>query len=71
MLEKLTARIGYQPPILEEMTKTYIGDFNDDFKNDFNYYLGKFFYDYGNADKAIEYLARSGKARPTIPKLAT
>jgi hypothetical protein len=68
MLEKLTARIGYQPPILEEMTKTYIGDFNEDFKNDFHYYLGKFFYDYGNADKAIEYLGKVTEGAPDYPE---
>ncbi|MGM0555133.1 MAG: tetratricopeptide repeat protein [Myxococcota bacterium] len=68
MLEKLTARIGYQPPILEEMTKTYIGDFNDDFKNDFHYYLGKFFYDYGNADNAIEYLGKVTEGAPDYPE---
>jgi hypothetical protein len=58
MLEELTRRIGFQPPILEEMTKFYIGDMNQDFKNNFNYYLGKFFFDYGRNDLAVEYLSK-------------
>lgn len=58
MLEELTRRIGFQPPLLEEMTKFYIGDMTQDFQNDFNYYLGKFFFDYGRHDLAIEYLRK-------------
>jgi hypothetical protein len=58
MLEELTKRIGYQPPMLEEMTKFYVGDMNAAFKNDYNYYLGKFFFDYGRSDLAVEYLGK-------------
>jgi hypothetical protein len=68
MLEKLTARIGYQPPKLQELTKSYIGDFNEPFKNDFNYYLGNFFYDYGDADNAIEYLGKVTEGAADYPE---
>ncbi len=68
MLEKLTRRIGYQPPVLEEMTSFYVGDMNDDFKNDFHYYLGKFFFDYGRGDLAVEYLNKVQKGAEDYPE---
>ncbi len=57
MLQVLTRKVGYRPPVLEELTKLYVGDKNDDFKNEFNYYMGKFFFDYNRADLAIKYLS--------------
>lgn len=68
MLEELTKKIGYQPPLLEEMTKFYIGDMNAEFKNDFNYYLGKFFFDYGRGDLAIQYLDKVKKGAADYPE---
>ncbi|WP_168210784.1 tetratricopeptide repeat protein [Persicimonas caeni] len=68
MLEELTKRIGFQPPLLEEMTKFYVGDMNAKFKNDFHYYLGKFFFDYGRGDLAIEYLDKVEKGAADYPE---
>ncbi len=64
MLQVLTRKVGYRPPVLEELTKLYVGDKNGKFKNEFNYYMGKFFFDYNRADLAIEYLSKveSGSA---------
>lgn len=58
MLRKLTQEIGYRPPILEELTQLYIGDLNPDFQASFNYYMGKFFFDYSRSELAIEYLQK-------------
>jgi hypothetical protein len=58
MLEKVTREIGYRPPILEQLTKLYIGDLNQKFRNDFNYYMGKFFFDYNRADLAIDFFKK-------------
>lgn len=58
MLEELTRRIGFQPPVLEEMTSFYVDDMSEKFQNDFNYYVGKFFFDYGRNDLAVEYLSK-------------
>ena len=58
MLEVLTREIGYNPPILEELTKLYIGDMNAEFQNDFNYYVGKFFFSYAKSDLAIQFLTK-------------
>lgn len=56
MLNELTRKIGYRPPILEELTRSYIGDKSAKFQNTFNYYMGKFFFDYNRTDLALEYL---------------
>lgn len=68
MLEELTKRIGFQPPMLEEMTKFYIGDMNPEFKDEFNYYLGKFFFDYGRNDLAEEYLSKVSSGSDDYPE---
>lgn len=68
MLKELTKRIGFQPPMLEEMTKFYIGDMNQDFKDEFNYYLGKFFFDYGRNDLAVEYLSKVSNGADDYPE---
>ncbi|TDP77182.1 hypothetical protein [Bradymonas sediminis] len=68
MLKELTKRIGFQPPMLEEMTKFYIGDMNQDFKDEFNYYLGKFFFDYGRNDLAIDYLSKVSNKASDYPE---
>ena len=68
MLEVLTREIGYNPPILEELTKLYIDDLNPEFKNDFNYYVGKFFFGYAKSDLAIQFLQKVTKDAPDYPE---
>lgn len=68
MLEVLTKRIGYRPPVLEELTKLYIGDTSEGFQNNFNYYMGKFFFDYNRSDLAIEYLGKVTQGAPDYPE---
>lgn len=68
MLEVLTREIGYNPPILEELTKVYIGDTNSEFQNDFNYYVGKFFFGYRKSDLAIQFLSKVTKDAPDYPE---
>lgn len=58
MLRDLTREIGYRPPILEELTQLYIGDLSPEFQASFNYYMGKFFFDYNRSELAIEYLQK-------------
>ncbi len=58
MLNELTRKIGYRPPILEELTRSYIGDKSAAFQNTYNYYMGKFFFDYNRTDLALEYLQK-------------
>lgn len=56
MLQRLTRNINYQPPLLEELTQFHIGNKSQTFQNDFNYYMGKFFFDYRRMELALEYL---------------
>lgn len=68
MLEKVTAKIGYKPPILVEITATNLDAFNKEFRNDFNYYFGKFFFDYNEMEKARGMLAKVEKGAEDYPE---
>lgn len=68
MLTDLTRRINYQPPVLENLTGFYLGDFNDRFQEQFNYYMGKFFYDYGRMERALEYFDEIPEDAPEYPE---
>lgn len=68
MLEELTARIGYQPPALKDLTTVLVRDLPKNFQNDFNYYLGKYFYDYNNNEQAIEYLDKVNEGSDDYPR---
>jgi hypothetical protein len=68
MLEDLTKTIGYQPPSLEKMTEFYIDDMSSEFKNNFNYYVGKFFYDYERRKLAARYLQKVEEGEDDYPR---
>ena len=68
MLETLTREINYQPPALEGLTQFYLGDTNERFQQRFNYYMGKFFYDYNRMEQALEYLDQIPEAAPEYPE---
>lgn len=68
MLETMTREIGFQPPMLEDMTTFYLGDTSQSFQNRFNYYLGKFFYDYNRMEQALTYLERVPEGAPQYPE---
>lgn len=64
MLRKLTRENGYAPPQLSNLTSFYVENLDADFQDDFNYYLGRFFYDYNKLELAFKYLE---KVRPESP----
>ncbi|MFB6374598.1 MAG: tetratricopeptide repeat protein, partial [Bradymonadaceae bacterium] len=68
MLQQLTRKIGYQPPVLEELTQVLTKDLPQNFRNEFNYYLGKFFYDYNRNKLAIKYLKKVKKGSSDYPE---
>ena len=68
ILEELTRKIGYQPPALEELTKVLTKDLPNKFRNDYNYYLGKFFYDYNRNKLAIKYLKKVKSGADDYPE---
>jgi hypothetical protein len=69
MLEKLTAKIGYQPPMLEQLTqRVIVKDLNKSLRNDFRYYLGRFFHDYNRNELALQYLGKVEKGADDYPE---
>ncbi len=67
MLRTLTAETGFAPPALEDLTQFYVENLAKAFQDDFNYYLGRFFYDYKKLELAIKYLE---KVSPDSPQKA-
>lgn len=55
-LRELRAKVDYAPPMLEELTKHFVGGFSTSFQDEYYYFLGKFFYDYSNFPMAIKFL---------------
>ena len=68
MLEQVTAKIGYKPPILEEIIAADLSTFNKQFLDDFHYYFGKFFFDYGDMEKARLQLSQVSKGAEDFPE---
>ena len=68
MLKELTRNIGYQPPVLEELTQFDRTHTSERFQEQFNYYMGKFFYDYNRMDLALEYLDQIPDTAPEYPE---
>jgi TolA-binding protein len=56
LLGKIRKQINYSPPIIESFTKFYVTSLPAAFQDEFNYFLGEFFYDYNNFRKAERYL---------------
>lgn len=68
MLQRLTREIGFQPPSLEELTQFNVSNKSERFQNEYNYYLGKFFFDYRRMDLALEYFNRIPQTAPQYPE---
>ncbi len=64
MLRTLTRENGYEPPQLEDLTKFYIESLPVEFQNDFNFYMGRFFYDYRKFELAFKYLDKVTEDSP-------
>ncbi len=68
MLEDVSSKIGYRPPILAEITAANTDAFNPEFKDDYNYFFGKFFFDYKQLDKALEHLGKVKEGAEDYPE---
>ena len=68
MLEDVTAKIGYRSPSLESVTATSLKNFNQEFNDDFNYYFGKFFFDYNRMEEARGFLKKVSRTAPDYPE---
>ena len=49
---------GYMGPQLEDLTGFAVGALSDDVQDRFNYFMGRFFFVYGQHDRGLEYLSR-------------
>ena len=68
MLEEVSAKIGYRPPVLAEITAANLSSFNQPFRDDFNYYFGKFFFDSGVMGKARDLLSKVSQGSEDYPE---
>ena len=68
MLKVLSAKIGYRPPLLAELTTVDLKALNPEFAHEFNYFMGKFFYDYNDMVKAREHLSKVAQGAPDYPE---
>ncbi|MBH24894.1 MAG: hypothetical protein CMH57_10655 [Myxococcales bacterium] len=64
MLQTITKETGYAPPQLQQLTSFYVDNLEPKFRDDFHYYLGKYFYDYRNIDQAISFLEKVSDESP-------
>ncbi|MGK0359276.1 MAG: hypothetical protein ACI9U2_001577 [Bradymonadia bacterium] len=55
-LRACSRSISYNPVTLESLTNHFVGNFDQGFQDSYNYFLGKFFFDYTRYDDARKYL---------------
>ncbi|MCB9521827.1 MAG: hypothetical protein H6702_00425 [Myxococcales bacterium] len=55
-LRTCSRMVAYNPVTLEALTNYFVGNFSQGFQDDYNYFLGKFFFDYNRNDEATRYL---------------
>ncbi|MBT9557095.1 MAG: tetratricopeptide repeat protein [Myxococcales bacterium] len=67
-LRALRKQINYSPPDLEKLTEFSVANFSRRFQDEFNYFLGEFFYDYNNFTKALDFFAAVSSDAPEYPR---
>jgi len=60
--------LNYSPPDLEELTRFSVANFSRGFQDEFNYFLGEFFYDYNNFTRALGFFEGVNSDAPDYPK---
>ena len=58
ILSAIATEVGYLDPQFETLTGYTIGGFDQEFQDEFNFFLGRFFWIYGEYNRAVEYFAR-------------
>lgn len=56
MLRQMRREIEFAPPNLEQLTHFFVGNFPQEFRDSYNYFLGEFFYEGANFSPALRYL---------------
>ena len=67
-LRKLRKRINYSPPDLEDLTRFPVVSFSKHFQDEYNYFLGEFFYDYNDFRRALTYFELVSEEAPDYAK---
>ena len=67
-LRAIRQKINYSPPDLEELTRFSVVGFSKTFQDEYNYFLGEFFYDYNNYQRAVTYFEQVGEESPEYGK---
>lgn len=57
-LRRTSQQIAYNPVTLEQLGNLFIGNAAKDVQDSYNYFLGKFFFDYNRYDEARKYLSQ-------------
>lgn len=66
-LRACSKRISYNPVTLESLTTHFVGNFDQAFQDSYNYFLGKFFFDYNRYDDARKYLGEVKEGADDFP----
>ncbi|MEZ4475116.1 MAG: hypothetical protein R3F60_30865 [bacterium] len=61
-LRNCARRISYNPVTLEALTAHFVGGFPQETQDSFNYFVGKFFFDYNRYEEARRYLGEVKEA---------
>ncbi|HIN86975.1 MAG TPA: hypothetical protein EYN06_10865 [Myxococcales bacterium] len=67
-LRKIRKRINYSPPDLEELTKFDRTSFSQAFQDEYNYFMGEFFYDYNNFTRALTFFEKVSETAQDFAK---
>jgi tetratricopeptide (TPR) repeat protein len=54
-LRTMRQKIEFSPPNLEQLTNYFVGNFSKAFQDNYNYFLGEFFYEGANYSMALKY----------------
>ncbi|MEC8022508.1 MAG: hypothetical protein VX223_01150 [Myxococcota bacterium] len=67
-LRQIRKVLNYSPPDLEELTRFSVGNFSRGFQDEYNYFLGEFFYDYNNFTRALSFFEGVSTDAADYPK---
>ncbi len=67
-LREVRKKVNYAPPDLEELTKFSTANFSKRFQDEYNYFLGEFFFDYNNFNRALAFFDQVSAEAPDYGK---
>ena len=67
-LGKMRKKVAYSPPDLEQLTQFFVGNFSRTFQDEYNYFLGEFFYEGNNYSMSLKYFEQVSTDSPMYGK---